>query len=268
MSNRKTFINRPTVRTVAAGELNPKYPYASRTTNIPETIDVHIGVQPRPSFFKRMREKIFDAEREHEPANDNNETSAGVRAKKNKKRAVLLIGAAVLGYGPQVQNEHTDAKLFGIPLPQPIEIIVDLNNRPDHTARQFPSPDINETFSAQKPRNNIPVIWDYDTKGVPSTAFRRLPFMQPERQESSPGLYALDLNNPKDEAPDNDCFVVEGNYGPGKTKIFVTDSSVAEHIYVYPTRMGDERRMSVCIAGEDSLSPNSRLYIYQDPHNN
>jgi hypothetical protein len=66
----------------AKSELNPKYPYASRTTNIPETIDVHIGVQPRPSFFKRMREKIFDAEREHEPANDNNETSAGVRAKK------------------------------------------------------------------------------------------------------------------------------------------------------------------------------------------
>jgi hypothetical protein len=82
MSNRKTFINRPSVRTVTAGELNPKYPYASRTTNIPETIDVHIGVQPRPSFFKRMREKIFDAEREHEPANDNNETYAGVRAKK------------------------------------------------------------------------------------------------------------------------------------------------------------------------------------------
>lgn len=197
--------------------------------------------------------------------------------RRRMKRALYSLIAVTIGWGPQIFDNSSDAKLLGIPLPNPIEALVDWNNSPDHVAQGFPEPDGAAPVLIGKRVEQIPLMVEYDTTDAPSSLYTTSKEGQ-TFHESSPGLYAISLSRKiaiKDddessggsllvkELDEGQCINVLGNYTAGKTSVFTQTPEVQKDVTVTAV---DGQNLSVCLKPDlrkNNLSDSSKLFIYQ-----
>lgn len=182
---------------------------------------------------------------------------------RRKAVAIALTGVGVLGYG-HLPFTNADAEIGPIPMPQPIELLVDWNNMPDHRAQSFGAPpeEAKELISGEQ--GSIPMLTDYNTEGAPSgfngdTAGS----IKGRTIESKPGLYRfkqsdtrklLDVNQ-----PEKGCIEVTGSFQHDQAQIFTQDNATAEHAR-YEVLNSDLLR--VCLTEGAPEGINADFYIW------
>lgn len=152
------------------------------------------------------------------------------RRKKSKLLGLFAIGT--MGYGAFF---GADAKVGPVPMPQPIEFIVDWNNAPDHKAEGFPKPDGAAELSLSNQVVSPPLLTDYDTSGAPDALYEEFVFAESVtnpaniRRQVRPGLWEVKYSLPytprngEKDVLGNGCIALFGNFTDGRTSVFTQD---------------------------------------------
>lgn len=181
--------------------------------------------------------------------------------------------ALILGYGGQTVDRSIDAKLGPLPMPQPIELFVDLNNVPDHQAQGFKKPKEATVLQVGNKDISLPLLGSYDTRGVPSAYNGYGPY-----EESKPGLYRVDFASTANiQAQQSDttttsmaqeiapplekCVTVHGNYYGAATRVFTQDADTAEKMRI---TVKDEKTMQACPIEGEEHRPAGSFFIWQN----
>lgn len=196
----------------------------------------------------------------------------------------VVIVTVLLGvfYGPQIIAGDADARLMSIPLPQPIEAIVDFNNAPDHTAQGFSKPEGATPVTVGQRVTEIPLLAAYSTSDAPDASFWSGDGGY-DFDESRPGLYASNFDatyHPeremcwssasKIESPcesnsavfnENGCYVILGNYRTGATEVFTQTPGLDGKLTV---EAADTKNLKVCLTDPKDSTTNGTLYVYQN----
>lgn len=104
--------------------------------------------------------------------------------------AVAVVSAVM--FGPAAKF-GTESSLGPIPTPQPVELLIDWFEAPDHAAQGFDQPDT----AVVEPNNDsvrLPILQDYDTDGAPSAYNDSVVFTRGFGYDVKPGLYEIDLS--------------------------------------------------------------------------
>ena len=183
----------------------------------------------------------------------------------------LRAGAFMLAYGHLLGGD-IDARLGPLPLPQPIELFVDLGNKDEHKAQGFKEPKGAVELAVGDRDKQLPVIDTYDTRGVPdathTTTYGAPPNERKEYKEvSEPGLYEVNYkilspmqNQGGDTAPPY-CFTVYGNYRSGKSSVFTQDAATADNLRL---EVRNTEELEACIVDGDGPEIKGSFYIWQD----
>lgn len=196
----------------------------------------------------------------------------------SRKAITTVVGLGVL-YGPQIAAGHADAKLFGIPMPQPIELLVDINNAPDHKAQAFDAPQGAAEVHVGQDITDIPMLTGYSTAGAPDASFNSSAIGY-QFDESRPGLYESDFNaadrnsayypatdgqdrgNQKSaDFGDDGCYTVLGDYADGKTVVFTQTAGLDGKIKV---KAVNQRELQVCLTNPSDANAKGSVFIYQN----
>ncbi len=199
----------------------------------------------------------------------------------------IVIGAVLLGvfYGPQIIALDADARLWSVPLPQPIEAIVDWANAPDHDAQGFAKPEGAAPIVVGQPVTEIPLLPAYSTQDAPDASYENSWDTGYDFDESRPGLYASDFDGsyhperktctsgtganqyqyPCDPRSakfgDDGCYVILGNYRTGMTEVFTQTPGLNGKLTVEAT---DTKNLRVCLTDPKDETTNGTLYVYQN----
>lgn len=190
------------------------------------------------------------------------------RGARRRFRLGVSTAAMMLGYG-HVLTGDVDAKLGPVPLPQPIEMFVDMANQEDHAAQGFREPKGAAALKVGEQDRQLPLIDTYDVQGVPDAtdetgygAGRRLP------EVSRPGLYKVNylsrFRNPPEAvnaAKDPYCFTVYGNFRNGKSSAFTQDTDAAANLRI---EVRNAEELEACIADGGNAEIKGSFYIWQD----
>ena len=183
----------------------------------------------------------------------------------------LRAGAFMLAYGHLLGGD-IDARIGPLPLPQPIELFVDLANKDEHAAQGFKEPKGAVELAVGDRDKQLPVIDTYDTRGVPdathTTTYGAPPNERKEYKEvSEPGLYEVNyktwppVQSRGGETARPYCFTVYGNYRGGKSSAFTQDADTAANLRV---AVKNTEELEACITGMDALEIEGSFYIWQD----
>jgi hypothetical protein len=196
--------------------------------------------------------------------------------RKNVIRSRIIIGAAAIGiaYGHLLFN-HVDAKIGPIPLPGPVEYVVDWNNIPDHRATGFAEPIGALHVKVGMPSSevsDVPTLLNYDTGGAPDASTFHSTYDY-RGENSHPGLYESNFNfstavDPIDSnaSPaafnDGSCYTINGDFEPGKTEIFSQSPNFTKKVTL---DVVSPDKMMVCKKDARDVSFDSSIFIYQKP---
>lgn len=193
--------------------------------------------------------------------------------RQQRRRIAKSIGAlaatVALLYGHSLVDNHLDATIGGIPLPQPIEAIVDWANMPDHTATAFSKPEHAAPITVGDKNVTIPFVATYDTHEAPDASY--LPLEDQYGGEViKPGLWESDFDfgyHPKTRSTkksaqfdDRDCYTINGNFLKGKTWVFTQTPDINKHITL---NVVDSDRARVCKKDPEAKDFNGSLYFWQ-----
>lgn len=220
--------------------------------------------------YEHTGNEIFDLSREDDTVGNRRLIKAA---------AVAGIGAVLYGHMvPSVMHGNFgDARIFSIiPLPQPIELIVDWNNHVDHVAQGFDEPDGAATAVVGQPIDHIPLLSDYITLDVPDASYSNMGGYQSD--ESRPGLYKsdfdasyhgrvhtdsygthVDRNNA--EFNDQGCYTILGDYTDGKSTVFTQTAGLDEKIEL---RVRDAESLDVCLKNPKDTTAKGSVYVWQN----
>lgn len=174
------------------------------------------------------------------------------------RKAVAGWGAVILSLTySHAFYTNVDATIGPIPMPQPIELIVDMNNASDHTAQAFGEPD-GATSLVVGDAGPIPLVVDFDTGGAPSGLFVNS-MDGSGRFESREGLYEFTTTSDRVDGlgslNNEGCTTVSGDFQEGVSQIFTQDAATAETAS-YEVLNADE--LEVCLpepVAEDRATP-------------
>lgn len=241
--------------------------------------DKALSAEKRRNIAKKIRELTrkplqFFSDQEVVKLGKYSELYGSYQVAKGKQRKVKLIGwsAAMTALYGHMPFTNEDAKVGFIPLPAPIELLVDGFNMPDHKAQGFAPPEgaLVVSIGAEQ-STNIPILPHYRTDGVPDSSND-----YSDKNESKPGLYRVDIpeddtvvrglgNLPRDKVYDiNGCMIVEADLTGDKTSVFTLTSGLADKITVFGA---NEDTLVICSKDETPLSDfpeDGSIYIYQD----
>lgn len=181
---------------------------------------------------------------------------------KGEKRTATAIGLLILsGLYAHVPLSPVDAKIGPIPMPYPIELIVDIGNATDHAAQGYDVPERATTLTIGKGPQRLALLPDYDTSGAPDTTYRG------DYNESKLGLYEMDVPE-QDTAYDdllNDetkCYDIEAKTTGGNTLAFTQSPQLVDKVTVEAI---DEDTISICpVNGVDIKSlPQGSVFLYR-----
>lgn len=196
-------------------------------------------------------------------------------ADERREKTAAIAGIALVAYG-HLLFTPADAKLFGIPLPQPIEGLVDWNNHIDHVAQGFPMPSGAAPIVVGQPINEVPVLSDYDTSRAPNASYvETMSDTSYSREMSKPGLYESDYDSeyrnkvssttPRNTSAefdkDSHCYPIEGNYTQGKTYVFTQTPRFNQDITL---NVKSAKELDVCLKNPDAKNISGSLFIYQN----
>ncbi len=205
--------------------------------------------QSTPSRWQELRERVSVRKTLHSRARDffnSREAISSSSFFENKgdrrrfTRGVLGLMALLYAHTPFT---NVDAELAMVTMPLPIEVLVDLNNRPDHRATGFDEPvGATQLVIGQEPAR-LALLPDYDTSGAPDTTFSN--FNKTLRyNESKRGLYALtvpetDTVYDRDTEdylplinPSTGCYDIRANTSGGRTVVFTQSPHLIDQVTV------------------------------------
>ncbi len=169
-----------------------------------------------------------------------------------------LALAGVLGYGHLVDGS-VDAKIGPVPMPQPIELFVDLGNWPDHRAQGFSEPQGAADLRVGAQNTKLPILDTYRTSGVPDSTRSEGPTgALVHYEESRPGLYRVDLPSPTAKA--GECVILAGDYRGGESSAFTQDVDIANNVRL---NVQSAKELEVCTV-EGATQPEGSFYIWQN----
>lgn len=197
-----------------------------------------------------------------------------------KTAAAIGIGSVLYGHMiPSVLHGNLgDARLI-IPLPQPIEAIVDWNNHVDHVAQGFDKPDGAAPAVVGQPINHIPLLNDYISIDVPDASYGADNFWNSyQGEESRPGLYESDFDasyhpgvsvsqygthSLRDSAEFNSegCYTILGDYTDGKSMVFTQTADINQKIEL---KVRDAESLDVCLKNPDDTSAKGSVFVWQN----
>lgn len=176
--------------------------------------------------------------------------------------------ALLLSYG-HVPFGNEDVKIGPLPMPQPIELLVDWNNAPDHKAQSFKEPLEAAELRISDDEMPIPVLDAYDTKGVPDASYIDAQYSI-LKEESRPGLYRVDfafstpkpVTEGKETKPtQRNCVTVLGDYHTGVSRVFTQDLTTAQHMRAI---VSNTRHLNVCEIEGAPEGLRGSFYVWQD----
>lgn len=180
----------------------------------------------------------------------------------------LALTAGVL-YGPQVVSGDRDTWW-----PQPIEGLIDWNNRPDHVAQGIPAPQDGAEVQLGAGLVTIPYVADGDYSDAPNAQYT--PSEQgPTHLNVRPGTYRVDLGSNlshdtypyyldeveimESESLEENCLPVRGAYGSGETVIISQNPDHADgHLTIEAIT---EDLAEICDVNGEPLGPHDGSII-------
>lgn len=214
----------------------------------PQLIAVN-GTEPvidDPKYIELTKTIVADLSRQYDETKQRERANKSYEARRKQARREtrmrIVGGLAVAGlllYGQPIaemaMGKHIDAKLGPVPMPAPVEWVVDMAHIDEHEATAFGKPDGALPLEVGATSIRIPVISNYDTGGVPDASYVR------GNGDSNGGVYVreqVDLglwrsnfsfddpsSDNKNARPDvrfdpDGCYNIYGNYSDGKSSVF------------------------------------------------
>lgn len=169
--------------------------------------------------------------------------------------ALLLVAYCHLPF------RDNDAKVGIFPMPQPIELLVDWNNAPDHRAQAFKEPTDAQSITVGQ-KSEIKIIDSYDTEGAPS-GISQNPWTGGVGIDSRSGLYRFRSSDtstyPEKMLDSNGCFAVSGNFQKDRARIFTQDVATAEHA-TYSVE--SVNKLNVCVKKGAPKNPQVDFFVW------
>lgn len=224
--------------------------------------EVRVKREARKHRFRRAIRGYFN-DREPAPGYSQFETMGDRR--KATVGALALSGLILYGHLP---FHRTDAKLGPLPLPAPIELLVDWNNAPDHHAQGFREPSEAAELRISGEEMSIPVVDTYDTTDVPDATYIDANYSI-AREESRPGLYKVDFafsstpptKGKEAQPPERKCVTVLGDYHTGVSRIFTQDIATAGQMRAI---VSNTRHLNVCAVEGADEGLRGSFFVWQD----
>lgn len=178
--------------------------------------------------------------------------------KPSSAKKIGIITLVSVGLQSHALFSNEDAKIGPIPMPLPIELLVDINNAPDHTATSFERPEEGAVIRVGESAT-IPLYGDYDTSNAPSTLFK---------PNGGPGKYhvlkdGLWVLMTREFNPEGGCEQIEGDFGGKELVIFSTDTRIEK--VPAKAELVNDRLLQICKIANPAEVLNSKvpIYIYQ-----
>ncbi len=192
-----------------------------------------------------------------------------------------VAALSLAGFG-HVPFGHVDAHVGPLPLPQPVELIVDMSNEKEHRADGFSPPDQAIIVSANSNEAAIPLVPEYNTDGVPSAKKTKNYDYDSDTMRSRPGLWRVDVGSPRmlvrpgsdaknglntaGEIAEKDseavCTNVFGDfYQADEASVFTQDEVVADHAEVTALNGGI---LQICSDTGEPLPKGTRVYVWHE----
>jgi hypothetical protein len=153
-----------------------------------------------------------------------------------------VFGVVALMYA-HVPFMNSDAEIASVPMPLPVEVIVDLANRPDHKATGFSEPiGATQLVIGEEPVR-MALLPDYNTSDAPDTTYSDFNKI-PRYNESKRGLYALTVpetdtfyDSETEEYvplinPATGCYDIRANTSGGRTLVFTQSPHLVDQVTV------------------------------------
>ncbi len=176
-----------------------------------------------------------------------------------ERRRVTLgasILALVLSYG-HLPFGNVDAKIGPVPMPYPVEAVVDIDNRSDHAALGFNEPQQGVELRIGDKNVRLPLLDSYDTSGVPDATFSNGTSMKADDFElSKPGLYKVEFVS---SVREGECETVRGDYRNGVSKAFTQDSTIVDNVRL---NVKSAKELDVCAVADVNFT--GSLYVWQE----
>ena len=194
------------------------------------------------------------------------------RVHRSKVAAAWLIVAA-LSYAPEIVDtaigQHVDVPTIGsVPIfPYEVEMFVDGNNAPDHTAQGFSRPAGALAISAGEPTVSLPLLPEYNTKGVPNASMND-GLGNYDGELSKPGLYVSDFSTKPKAGNDyfdgdygkNNCYPIDGDFREGKTSVFTETPGLDKIVSLSVVNV---TTLNVCKLPNVPKNAGGTIYLYQ-----
>ena len=198
------------------------------------------------------------------------------------KRAGGAFVAFALFWAPQLVDSHPDATIGAVPMPLPIEWVVDWNNHVDHVAQGFAEPKGVLAVGIDQKVGSIPLIADYDTQNVPDASVTESNGIADaskgkrsndngiyEGEQSRPGLYQSDFDFGQHsesaltaEFNKSGYYDIKGDFTDGKTVIFTQTPGLNKMVRV---EVIDATTLRVYKKLDAPKNSKGSVFIYQKP---